>query len=231
MKKTIALLLCILLLAAAPLALADSDATLTVSGTGVVTLTPDYATLTLGVGTQATTVTEAQEQNAAQMTSLIAALRAAGIAEEDMQTSYFSINPIYDYNSFSNGSQAIQGYQVDNSLLVTIRDLGGISKVLDEAMKAGANQSYGLSFESSKKNEAYDQAMQNAAAEGTRKAGVLAGASGKTLGDLEKVEEQTSGYRGEYVTASKMMDAGTSTPIMTGTLTVEATVVMTFALK
>lgn len=231
MKKTIALLLCILLLASASLALADNDATLTVLGTGVVTLTPDYATLTLGVGTQATTVTAAQEQNAAQMTSLIATLKAAGIAEEDMQTSYFSINPIYDYSSYSESMETIKGYRVDNSLLITIRDLGAISSILDEAMKAGANQGYGLSFQSSKQNEAYDQAMQNAAAEATRKAGVLAGASGKTLGNLEKVEEQTPGYRGEYVTASKMMDVAGGTPIVAGTLTVEATVMMTFSLK
>lgn len=231
MKKTIALLLCILLLAAAPLALADNDATLTVLGTGVVTLAPDYATLTLGVGTQAATVTAAQEQNAAQMTALITTLKAAGIAEEDMQTSYFGINPVYDYNSYSESGETIKGYRVDNSLLITIRDLGAISSILDEAMKAGANQSYGLSFQSSKQNEAYDQAMQNAAAEATRKAGVLAGASGKALGNLEKVEEQTPGYRGEYVTASKMMDTAAGTPIMAGTLTVEATVMMTFSLK
>lgn len=235
MKKMIAMVLGMLMLLTAPLALADGDRPdLTVTGTGVVTLTPDFATLTLGVNTQADTVTAAQEENAARMNALLAALKALGIAQEDMQTNYFNVSPVYDYGTYDaapSGTPGPRSYQVDNSLLVTLRDLSLVSKTLDEAMKAGANQSYGLSFESSKKAEAYDQALQNAAAEAGRKAKVLAAASGKTLGDLKSVAEQPAGYQGGYVTAAKMMDSAMGTPVLAGTLTVEATVEMTYELK
>ena len=231
MKKMIAILAGLALLMAAPLALAEGEATLTVTGTGVVTLTPDYVTLNLGVNTQAETVTAAQEKNAALMNALVDALMARGIAKEDIQTNYFSINPVYDYGSMSIASDTPMGYRVDNSLLVIVRDLNAVSQTLDAAVKAGANQSYGLTFESTQKAAAYDQALKNAAAEAARKAGVLAEASGKSLGDLQKMAEQTGGYRGEYASILNMADSGRGAPIMSGTLSVEASVEMTYSLK
>ncbi len=233
MKKTLcALLLIMALLVTLPAALADEeDSVLTVSGTGVVTLIPDYATLNLGVSAQASTVSEAQSQSAAQMTKLLEALKAMGIKDEDIQTSYFSINPIYDYSSMGSSEQ-VTGYRVDNSLSVTVRVLDDVSRVLDGAMAAGANQSYGLTFESTRRAEAYDQALQMAVQEAARKAELMAAATGKELRGLKAVTEQTGGYRGEYVMSAKMMDGATGgTPIMAGTLTVEATVQSVYYLK
>lgn len=235
MKKMIAILTAILLLGLAPLALAQGTqpaqevgATVTVTGTASVPLAPDFATITLGVGVQAATVAAAQAQNATQMTALIDALKAQGIAEKDMQTNYFSINPVYDYNQpNADGTQNIAGYRVDNTLLVTIHDLGTISAVLDKAMESGANQGYGLTFDSTKRAEAYDQALTAAAKEAKRKAAVLAEAADEPLGALVSLLEQT-GYGGNYPMAMKANYDAASTPILTGSLTVEATVVATY---
>lgn len=234
MKKTISMLIAFLLLVTAPLALAEgttpleSSATLTATGNASVVIAPDFATVILGVNTQAETVAAAQEENAKQMASLIQALTAQGIGKEDMSTSYFNVNPIYDYNTYNaDGTQKNIGYRVENSLQVTIWNLDSISMVLDAAMAAGANQSYGLSFDSTKRGEAYDQALTAAVKEAKRKAAVLADAAEEPLGQLVSISEQSVGYSGGYGISSKA-DSVTGTSVLSGTLTVEASVLVTY---
>ena len=65
------------------------------TGSASVTLQPDFATLNLGVITQGETVAQAQADNAVQMTAVLEALEKAGVAKEDIQTSYFNVNPVY----------------------------------------------------------------------------------------------------------------------------------------
>ncbi len=236
MKKLIGLVLALCMLSTVPFALAEgvqpaqnAGAAITATGTGRVTIVPDFATVTLGVSTQAPTVVDAQQTNAAHVSAVIEALTAQGIAKEDLQTSYFGINPIYDYSSANaDGSQRLWGYQVSNTLNVTIRDLGKVSAVLDAAMDAGANESYGLTFDSTKRAEAYDQALETAVKAAARKAGILAGAAGVTLGELLSVAEQTAGSYGAFNAAAGVMEARADTAIMNGTLAVEATAVLTY---
>ena len=100
-----------------------------------------------------------------------------------------------------------------------------IGGVLDQAMAAGANQSYSLSFDSTQKDQAYDKALQEAVKEARRKGELLAQAAGKTLGNLVELQEQAvTGYGGAYMKSMVMDAAAPSTPIVAGTLTVEATV-------
>lgn len=238
MKRMIAFLMACLFLGLCPLALAEETkaGSLTVTGTATVTLEPDYATLHLGVTTQAETMAAAQEQNATQMNALLDVLAGAGVAKEDLQTSHFNVNPVYNYemqsmSNSSGGSNDIVGFRVENSLQVTVRDLAGIGTLLDTAMQAGANQNYGLNFESSKSAEAYDKALAEAVGEAARKAGLLATASGKQLGDLQHLEESLN-YGGGVPYAKNMaMDMAVSTPILSGTLTVSASVQAVYLLK
>lgn len=234
MKKTISMLIAVLLLVTVPLALAESAspqesrATLTATGNASVSIAPDFATVILGVNTQAETVAAAQEQNAKQMAALIQALTAQGVSREDMSTSYFSVYPVYDYNTYNaDGTQKNIGYRVENSLQVTIWNLDIISVVLDAAMASGANQSYGLNFDSTKRGEAYDQALAAAVKEAKRKAAVLADAAEEPLGQLMSIAEQSVGYSGGYSISSKA-DSVAGTSVLSGTLTVEASVLVTY---
>ena len=243
MKKAIAIALVLMILGALPVALAQDaspvparERALTVTGSASVTLVPDYATLNLGVVAQAETVADAQAQNAIQMTALLAALEKAGIAKEDIQTRYFSVNPVYgDVASryemaYPSPEGKPVGYRVENNVQVTLRDIDSIGRILDEAMKAGANQSYGISFESSQRAEAYDRALQEAVKEAQRKAGLVAQAANQTLGGLVEIQEQGVGYGTGYM-KSMVMDAASSTPIISGVLTVEASVQVTYQLQ
>ena len=66
--------------------------TVSVSGHGQVNVPPDTASVSIGIDVIQPTLAEAQEQATAQATTLIEALKAAGIADEDIQTAYFSVN-------------------------------------------------------------------------------------------------------------------------------------------
>ena len=117
---------------------------------------PDVATLSTGVVTQAADANAAMRTNAQQMDKVMAAIRAAGIAERDVQTSGINLNPQYKY--VENASPSIVGYQASNTVNVKVRDLSKLGKVLDAFVEQGANQINGPSFEVDKPDEAYDEA-------------------------------------------------------------------------
>ena len=117
---------------------------------------PDVATLSTGVVTQAADANAAMRTNAQQMDKVMAAIRAAGIAERDVQTSGINLNPQYKY--VENAPPSIVGYQASNTVNVKVRDLSKLGKVLDAFVEQGANQINGPNFEVDKPDEAYDEA-------------------------------------------------------------------------
>lgn len=228
MKKLISLLCAMLLLALPTLALAD-DAHLTVTGTATITLPADRAILSIGVRTTAATATDAAAQNADGITALLAALEAAGILPEDITTAEYNIYPNYDY---IDGVSSLTGYQITNMLSVVVRDVTQIGKVLDAAINAGANETYGISFTSTRQAEAQDEALTAAIAEAQRKGALMAEAAGMQLGGIEEITENGGGYA-VYSNAKFDMAAGMvgSTTILADGVDVTATVTITFELK
>jgi len=201
-----------------------------VHGTASITLKADYGSINLGVNTKGTTVAEAQAANSETMDKVIAAIREQGVAEEDIVTNSFNVYANYDYQySKLTEGESVSGYQVENMLMVTVRDLSKISKVLDVAMSAGANQSYGITFSSSKQAEAYDEALITAVKDGARKAELMSSSMNKTLGELVTMEEKEYSYNLYGATAMyKAEDAAAGTPILAGQIVVNATVSLTY---
>lgn len=227
MKKTVALLLALLLvcLLALPALAEGDDATVTAVGTASVTVTPDRATFTAGVTTQDAQVKTAQALNAAAMTKLLDAFKALGVAAEDLQTQNYTVNPVYEYDSAtSSGQQTLTGYMVSNSVVVTVRDLARLPELLDAAVTAGANQTYGIGFESSQTAAAYDQALAAAAQDALRKAKLLAQAAGREAGDVLTLAEANDVYLSYSANKAMAYDVAGGTPIEAGTLTVSANV-------
>jgi uncharacterized protein YggE len=204
--------------------------TIIVHGTSTINLKADFGSINLGVNTKGATVAEAQAANKETMDKVIAAIRDQGVAEEDIVTSSFNVYANYDYQySKLTEGDSVSGYQVENMLMVTVRDLNKISGVLDAAMGAGANQTYGITFSSSKQAEAYDEALKAAVQDGARKAGLLAASMEKTLGDLLNMEEKEYSYNLYGGAATyKAEDSAAGTPIMSGQIAVNATVTLTY---
>jgi uncharacterized protein len=164
--------------------------TVAVNGHGSVDVEPDTAQITIGVSVTLPTMEEAQTQSNAQTNALIEALQAAGIAEEDLQTSNFSVWVVRNYDEQGNPSD-IQGYQISNQLNVTVRDISTVGAVLEAAIDAGANDIWGISFYVDDPSAAQSEARKLAVEDARRKAEELAAASGMSLGRVLAIAEGT----------------------------------------
>lgn len=225
MKKTIVVLLTVMLLLSAVMCARAEDKEIRVAGNASVTLSADYATLQIGVTTKKDTVQSAQQENAQAMNAVLDALYAAGIEEKDVITSQFNI---YSSVDWVNGEEKSY-YCVDNMLSVTVRSLEKIGMVMDAAIGAGANQTYGIAFASAKENEAYLQALQRAVEDARAKAEVLAAAAGKQLGQLILMDASQGGYYyGISNTYNAKEAAAAGDAIVSGDVSVSASVVLTY---
>ena len=142
-------------------AIAHGDGTLlSVSAQAEASRVPDVATLSTGVVTQAADANAALRANATQMAKVVATIKAAGIAEKDIQTSGINVNPEYRYAE--NQPPKITGYQASNTVNIKVRDIGKLGEVLDALVAGGANQVNGPSFEIDEPEAVYDEARRAA---------------------------------------------------------------------
>ena len=208
-----------------------SPAVLTVTGESQVIIPADYAQLVLGVSTQNESVTTASTVNSTTLDAVIEALHGIGVAPEDIVTENFSVSPMYDYQYGKLGeSQTVTGYQVENRLRVTVRDVNQVGAVMDAGVSAGANEAFGITFLSSQESDASDEALRAAVAEGQRKAELMAAACGKNLGALVSVTENASGGYGGVTLNYLAADASTGTTVLANDLTISAQVTLTYQL-
>lgn len=149
---------------------------LSISTSAEASRTPDIATISTGVVTQAADANTAMRDNANQMDKVMAALRAAGIAARDIQTSGINLNPQYKYAE--NMPPVIVGYQASNTVNVKVRELAKLGKVLDALVAQGANQINGPSFGIDKPEAAFEEARVAA----VKKAQAQAQTYARTLG-------------------------------------------------
>ena len=235
--KTAVLAGAVALMASAAFARADAaeammaQRTITVSGDAEVAGKPDQARLSAGVVTQAETAAAALNANSAAMNRVFAALRTAGIPENRMQTSNFSVQPQYaPYRQENPEPQRIIGYQVSNNVTVTVDDLTKVGPTLDALVRSGANQLGGIQFTIADPKPLAERARTAAVADGAAKARTLAMAAGVTLGPLMSMQETMVG-RPIPVFAMARAVAAEATPIAQGEETVSVTVQMVYAIQ
>lgn len=200
---------------------------ITVTGEGRAFGEPDVAVLTLGVEGDATTVAEARAQADEAMNALRQAVRDAGVADENVQTSRFSIQPRYD---FGNNRQTIIGFTVSNMLTVKIRDIDTTGEVIDSAVTAGGERSRveGLTFTIDDPAALEDQARQEAVEKAKAKAETLADAGGITLGDARSISEGGGAIPIAFDDAAAYQVAEGATSIDPGQLEVRISVTVVY---
>jgi uncharacterized protein YggE len=148
---------------------------------------PDVASISAGVVTQAADPNAAMRDNATQMDKVMAAVRAAGIAERDVQTAGISVQPQYRYAE--NTPPTITGYQASNTVNIKVRDIGKLGKVLDALVASGANQVNGPSFEVDQPEPAYDEARLAALKKAQARAETYAKAMGLRVRRVVSISE------------------------------------------
>lgn len=204
--------------------------TVTVSASGQVAVKPDLARISTGVTTEAASAREAMSRNNEAMSKVIAGLKSAGVAAEDIQTADLSVSPRYSNPRDGNKAPAITGYQVTNQVRIAARDLARLGEVLDQLVTLGANQIGGLAFEASKAETARDEARRQAVANALRRAKLFAEAAGAKVGPVLTISEETAHVapRGMAMARASMNQAA---PIEEGELQLEARVTITYALE
>jgi uncharacterized protein YggE len=205
-----------------------------VNGLGKSTASPDVVVLSMGVQSQAQTVSQAQREAMDAMNKVMKVLKDAGIADKDIMTAQFSIQQLTRWNEKQNASIVI-GYQVSNIVDVKIRNIGKAGTVIDSAAEAGGDliRVNGISFTvddpSPLLKTARDKAIQNA----MDKAKQMAQASGVKLGRLNYISEGTL-YTPPVPMYSKMAAADSAgaapTPINPGELDFQVTVQLVYAI-
>jgi len=165
-----------------------SRARVVVVGEGSVTVAPDYARIRSGVSTSTKTVKEASDTNARLMANVLATLADAGIAKKDIQTSEFSIVPVYGEPTPPGGPK-LSGYRVSNQVNVTIHQISQVGEILDRLVKAGATDSANITFLVSEREKALDEAREAAIANARHKADLYARAAGLSLGPVVWITE------------------------------------------
>ena len=148
---------------------------------------PDVATISAGVVTQAADANAAMRANADQMAKVMAAIKAAGIAERDIQTAGISVHPQYRYAE--NQPPTITGYQASNTVNLKVRDIGDLGGVLDALVASGANQVNGPSFEIDEPEAAYDEARLAALEKAKARAETYAKAMGMRVRRVVSISE------------------------------------------
>ncbi len=206
--------------------------TISISGHGEVKTVPDMAIVTLGTLSQADTAKAALDENSKNMENLFAMLKAAGIAEKDMQTSNFSVGPRYDYGNNNGQAPKLVGYDVSNNVTVIVHKIADLGSVLDKAVSAGSNQINGIAFSVADQQASQDKARELAVKDALRKAQLMAGAANVHLGDVMQISESGS-YAPQPVPMRAMaMDAAAkSVPVAAGEVGIGADVSVVWELK
>lgn len=176
-------------LAQSPLAIVQplQGTRLDLSATGEVSRVPDVAIISAGVTTMSASATGAIEENAARMERVRAALKRAGIADKDIQTSSLSLNPEYRYAD--NQPPLLTGYRASNVVNVRFRDIKATGRILDALVAEGANQINGPNLTIDKPEQALDEARVKAVATGRARAELYARALGLRVVRLLSVSE------------------------------------------
>jgi uncharacterized protein len=201
---------------------------ISVSGNAEVSGTPDIARLSIGVVTEDKNAAKAATDNARQAQKIIDALLGAGIAKKDIQTSQYSVQPTYDYKE---QPARLTGYQVSNNVRANIRDLKKVGDVIDRAIAGGANNIQGISFEMENDNALRNQALKQAAAMASEKAGIIAEALGVKLGPLMSASESVGRPIYPMMLARAEPMAAPETPVLPGQVTVTATVNLIYGIQ
>ncbi|WP_370575835.1 SIMPL domain-containing protein [Methanomethylovorans sp.] len=207
----------------------NGEHTLSISGSAEQKTTPDTASLSIGVVVQSPTANEASTQNAALMGAVINELKNIGLQDNEIQTSYVSIQPVYNYT----GTPTIVAYSASNSVQVTTKMLDNVSAIIDRSTAAGANQIGGITFSVSDERQQTlrNELFQAAVSDARSKADELASGLGVTIVDVQTASVSDVGSVQPIFQEAPVAEAAVPTPVLPGETTVSISVQVTYIVR
>ncbi|MFN9163267.1 MAG: SIMPL domain-containing protein [Alphaproteobacteria bacterium] len=204
----------------------------TVSGLGEVKVRPDMASVSTGVTTDGPTARAALARNNTAMEAVLKALKDAGVDSDDVQTSNFSVQPIYvSMQPGQVSAPKIVSYQVSNQVTAKVRNIGKLGATLDALVQAGSNQINSVSFDVKDPAAATNEARKKAIADARAKADLYAGAADASVGTVMQISEVSVSPIMPVSYRMAEMSAAPAVPIAAGQSTLSATVTVTFELR
>lgn len=194
--------------------------TLKVTGEATLQAAPDQAIITLGVHTENKDPKLAQQENSQTISEIISALKKLGIAEEDMKTSDYRMDPQYNY---IDGKEIFKNYKVQHMLQIKTKDIEKVGVIVDSAVKHGANSVSNVRFSLAHSESYYNQALTLALGNAYEKARTLTKAIETTLHPIPIHIEELSALTPPVVYQTSAFSKTSATPFMPGELTITAT--------
>jgi hypothetical protein len=203
---------------------------ITTTGSGEARISPDRATIFVGVQSRATTAAAAGNDNARRQKAVLDTLKALGLTTDQLSTLNYNVSPEMVYPQTGGGTPKVTGYVVTNTVRADVRRIDDVGKLIDAALAKGANEISSLQFYSSKADSARRAAMAEAVKNAQADAEVLARASGGSLGGIIEVSTGSAPVRPFAEMAMSKVAAAAPTPIEPGQQTITATVTVIFRL-
>ncbi len=210
----------------------DSPNVITVSGQGIIKVAPNVAEVSLGVVTEAKDAESAQVQNSRLVNEVMKVLKANGVAENDIVTSGYSLHPKYIYEKAK--SPQISGYQVRNEIRFTVRNTADVGKIIDDAVRNGANLVQNIRFYMEGNTELKMQALVQAVQEAKSKAEIIAETLGKKIVGVQSASGDWYDSAPPPIHYDKYIDRGASeiaAPINPGMAEVRANAKVSFIIE
>jgi uncharacterized protein YggE len=206
-----------------------APAVISVTGEATVSVAPDLAQIDGGVTTEAKTAREASDANNAAMGKVLLALKGAGIAEKDFQTSRLSLQAQSAPSRNGPGPSTIVGYRASNRVTIRLHDVTKVASVIDTLVAAGANDIGGINFSVSNASKLLDDARELAVADARRKAEIYAKAAGVTLGAPLSISE--GGAPGPMAFRKMAAPMAAAAPVAPGEESLAVTVSVSWVIK
>lgn len=202
---------------------------LTVQGTGTASGTPNQLTVDLGVDVSAGDAHDALAADDTTTGAVLAALKAGGVADRNVQTTGLSLQPQYGRTG------ALTGYSVTDSVVATLRDLSTAGSVVDAAAAAGGDavRIDSLSFSLRDPRRLEDAARRDAVRQAVGHATSMAAAAGERLGPVCTITDRptsTSFRAGTFAPAGTSGKSTPAVPLQVGTQRATAQVTVVYAL-
>ena len=231
MRRLILMLLVLAIPSGAVAQGAPAPPSIVTRGQATLKRVPDQAWVQIAAETRASTPAEAQRLAAEAMTSVQTTLKKAGVAEDAMKTSGYSLQPDIDW---SGGRSRVRGYIARNQIEVRVDALDRIGAVIDAAGSSGATSMAGLRFDLKDRVAVEREALGLAVQDAMARARAIAAGAGATLGPILRIDEQGSEppRRIDYMTTMRAEAAAAPppTPISPGEIEIQVSVTLTVAI-
>ena len=206
--------------------------TISVNGEGIVEASPDTATISIGVTTQNFDAEKVQAENSRIISNVINSIVSLGIERKNIRTGNYNFQQRYRYDR-TNDKQIFDGYEVNNTVTVTVNDLIKVGKVIDSALANGATNVNSLNFGIRDREKFQSEALRLAVRDARRKAEIVAAELGKNIVGVKNVVINSAPITSPRMEKLAMMntDANFGTPIESGTMTCSANVHVEFELS